>query len=210
MPRLTQRGSGVAVLSNDDRAIAWFPDAGSDVGVSVYSDLDEARLRAEGLVAQLGPRQYVTTSASTTSGVTRIVAASLRKGVVLGAAWVGVAVNGAGLTLAKVGVWNTAGALLAGTGDFSAGLSAGAANRGASASFATPYVVPADGLYYVGLLQVGTTPAQVGLLSNTAAAVGWPLVGTVMPHGSLSGQTDLAGFTPPLLVSAVNPWIGFS
>ena len=211
MPRLIQRGIGVAVLSNDDRAIAYFPDAGGDIGSAAYSDLDEARMRAEGLVAQTTNRVNVIGTGSPGSGNARLAGIYLRKGTVLTNGWVTVSANASGLTLAKLGLWRPSdGVLVAGTADLSSGLSAGSPPRLNQCALSAPYTIPADGLYYVGLLQVGTTPAVLMATASQSAAA---LPGAYIPYGALTSQTDLANYTPSGATpgqSSVVPWYGFS
>jgi hypothetical protein len=210
MPSLSQRGGGIVIKDNADKAVAYFPStAGADMSVSPYGDsADEQRALAEGLVAQTGPRQYAAVSIGLAASTTYLVGLYLRRGTTLTNGWVNVGTNGTGLTLAKIGLWGVNGQLLVGSSDFSAALNAGAVWRAAQAPLPTPYTVPADGFFYAGIVQVGTTPALVVGLNGTVAANGLP--GAAWPTGAVSGTADLASFTPPPALGPRTPWIGFS
>ena len=210
MPKLIQRGQGVALTTNEDKAVAWFPDSGPDVGQTPVDGADVLRMRAEGLVAQTAPRQGMVSSVATGAGTFRMTAIYLRRGLVLTNGLFGVGTNGSGVTLAKLGLWRSDGTLLAGTADFSADVNTGSTPRLVTEALSAPYTVPADGGYYAGLLTVGGTSPNVGCTAglNTCAF----RIGTALwPVAAYTGQADLANFVPAsVTVSGSAPWIGFT
>jgi hypothetical protein len=209
MPRLESRGNAVVIKDNQDRSVAYFPPSVGEIAVSPYGDsLIEQRALAEGLVAETASRLSAVGTSGTSTGVGRLAGLYLRRGMVLTNGWVVVSTNGTGVTLAKIGLWRPSdGALVAGSSDQSANINAGTAGRAQNFPLTPAYTVPADGFFYAGILQVGTTPAVIVVTGNQSVAA---LPGFPAPHAALSGQSDLAGYTPPLGSSAVAPWIGFS
>lgn len=175
-----------------------------------FHTYDELLTIAEGFIAQTGSRKYVFGTSTTSAGTLRMAAVYLRAGMVLTNGWVSVATNGTGVTLAKVGVWKTDGTLLVATGDMSANINAGTVPRGQSGAFTAPYTVTADGLYWVGVLQVGGTPAILAEIGSNSTG-SWSASGVLNPCPALSGQTDAVTFNPASLVSnGVIPWIGIT
>lgn len=177
-------------------------------GPSGASALDELRGVGEGFAAQTGPRQEMRAAASTISGTLTLVSIYLRAGTVLTQTHIGCAGN-APPTLAKVGIWDQAGNLLRASASFHAALASGSIPRDVPAALTSQLTVPADGVYYVGLLQIGTA-ATVGLLGTNNAG-SWALAGKPWPIALLPAQTDAVSFSPASLVaSALTPWIGLT
>jgi hypothetical protein len=82
---------------------------------------------------------------------------------------------------------------------------------GKSAALTAPYTVPADGLFYAGFLQIGATPASVGLLGTNGTTGSWALPGMPWPMAAFSGMADAVTFNPASLApSGQAVWIGFS
>jgi hypothetical protein len=212
MPRLESRGNAVVIKDNTDKTVGYFPPSVGDMMTSPYGDsTDEQRALAEGIVAQTGPRQSATGSVSTPAGTMCAVTLFIRRGTLLTNGLLVVGANGTGVTLAKVGLWSTTGALLAASSDQSANVNAGTIWRVQSFPLSVPYTVLTDGLFYAGVLQVGGTPASIIQFSATPAisGAGGALAAFPVPWGA-TNQADLAAFTPPLAISARVPWIGFS
>ena len=114
----------------------------------------------------------------------------LRAGDVITGVAVGVTTNSASLTLSRVALYSTAGALLASSASAPTALDAAAGSR-ARMAFSATYTVPADGAYYAAILQVGTTPATLtrGINNNTNDRMGD--TSKVYPFVAQTGQADL-------------------
>lgn len=144
-------------------------------------------LTAQQIVSETFPRGAVQGAGAPTSGDVLVGMVGLLEGDAVSNVYVAVNVLASGLTLAKVGIWDLNGNLLASSADISSSLTAtGMKQLALSATFRA---TRQDG-YYVGLVQVGTTPAQLMRgISNTfiSSATG----GGFRPVGIHAGQTDL-------------------
>lgn len=182
------------------------------LGVYVAPAADQdLRTNAEGFVAQTGPRQTIVSSASSGGNHLRLSVIYFRKNTILSAGWCSVGTNGSGLTLVKIGIFRLDGTLVGATQDMSAAMMAGTTPHPASANFPSPITIPADAAYYVGIVQVGTTPASISMIggNNTGS---WQNGSAAWPSADLSGQNDIAGNINPasFAASGVVPWLGFT
>lgn len=109
------------------------------------------------------------------------------------------------ITTLKVGLFDSAGNLLASSANQTTNIGAG---TNQSVALSTPYVAPADGLYYLGLVVVATTPgglAAAGSATGKEGAFGTGAKGAIVK----AGQTDI----PASLGTAQTdtpPWFGWN
>lgn len=142
---------------------------------------------AQGLVTETFPRHANASNQAPSSGDLVASMVGLLEGDVVTDVYVIVGTAASGLTLAKVGIYDLNGYLLASSADISASLGTqGMKQLALSAPF---HATRQDG-YYVGLLQVGTTPAAIrransSTFDSSACGTGF------RPNGVQSGQTDL-------------------
>lgn len=118
-----------------------------------------------------------------------------------------VTANGSSITLAKVGVYDLSGVLLASSADVDTTFSSGSVPRKQVTALSSPYRVIDDRGLYVAFLNVngGGSPTILRGNDNNSAQIGsggWP-------YWSQTGQTDLPATATP--ASATNaPWMGVS
>lgn len=139
-----------------------------------------------GYIAQTFPIQFTTTVGLMAGGSLLAGLISLRKGekVTNGHAWITTA--GASLTLSKIGLYSTAGVLLASTADLgtswqSTGLK--------THVFTTPYTALEDAVFYIALLATGGTLPQTNRLNSPLAFVA--LSEKPFPVATQASLTDL-------------------
>lgn len=112
---------------------------------------------------------------------------------------------GSSLTLVKFGLYSSAAALLASTADVKADF-AGTGEK--TAALSSPYTVTANGVYYLAVLGVGTTPPTLAgftLNSGTQEAVG----DGVRLSGQQVSQSDLPS-TATIAATGTLAWLGVS
>lgn len=98
---------------------------------------------------------------------------------------------GSGLTLAKMGLWSSAGTLLRATADFHSTLTTSFNDN----ALTSPYQIPTTGGYYIGFVAVGTTGPSLVRSVATAAISGASLNSGALLTGSAATQTDAANIT---------------
>jgi hypothetical protein len=145
--------------------------------------------RAQGFRGETFSRVSAVGGTAFASGDQRAVLIAMRKGEKVSSLLRQVTVAGSGVTLAKAGIWDSAGTLLASTADFSAAV---AATGVISAPLTSSWTAPADGAYYVGDVYVGGTPPT--LLRGSSGITGY--TGQALPGAKPvsvgnSGKTDL-------------------
>lgn len=169
-----------------------------------------------GRFAETFPFPAATSSNIQTSGTVYFTPIGLLGGDVVTSIQVGVATAGATFSGigSKVGIYSAAGAsatLVASSGDVSASVSStGVKSLAVSLqSNNQPFVVPADGAYYIAWLTIATTP-PVGLRSAVGSANTLGLVSgaTVGYGGSQAGQTDLPATATIAFNSQSVYWFG--
>jgi hypothetical protein len=185
----------------------------------VSSRIDRAQRRtrqdflssAEGFITQEPGNLGVVQSASipvTTAGngIAYFTMIGLRAGEVVTNLITYMTVNGAGLTLTKLALFDTTGVRLAVSADVSATFTSGAAKLGV-VPLITPYAVPADGAYYAAWLSVGTTGPTLARGNGTFDAIA--TAGKARRFGKQASQTDMPS---PATIIAGGPafWFGVS
>ena len=182
--------------------------------VDVYNSVDPYVLlrTAQGIVAETCPRATITGGGAMVSGTVYYMQIELVRGQILTTSHIVVGTAGSAVTFAKIGLYDTAGLLLASTADQT---SAWATVGVHSQAFTAPYTVPTTGLYYAAWLCVASTTvpasgiASAPQVPNVGNGVAAPSGGLVF--GSLVSQVDLpasgaiAAGTAPALI-----WVGFS
>lgn len=132
---------------------------------------DGITLAAQGLIAQTFDRQLATLQTIMVSQNVYYMLIPLRQGQVITSLSIAVNTVSASSTLFRMGLYNSAGALVASTVNAPT-LTETSGIR--TANLSAPYTVPASGGYYVALLSDGGTPPVVfrASLSVIAQAVG--------------------------------------
>jgi hypothetical protein len=162
---------------------------------------------AQGLTGESFPRAMSSGSFAPAAGDQRAVLVGLNAGERIANLYAHVTVAGTGLTLAKLGVWDSAGSLLASTADLSATFNSGTGPKGGALSSAL--TVPADGGYYVGAVFVGGTPPT--LLRGTSGITGYTgqaVSGGAPPSVGNTAKTDIGTMT--ITASGNAPWLGWT
>lgn len=156
-------------------------------------DRTSLALSTRGLIAETFPVGTSTSNSTATAGSWFGGIVGLRAGDVVTGLGVIVAGNATTSTLVKLGLWSSAGTLLASTADQSASFNAGAANRFQSAALSSAYTVTADGGYYLGIVCVGGTGPS---LFRGSAGASVQMNSGAFNHATATGQTDAATVTP--------------
>jgi hypothetical protein len=167
------------------------------------------RILAEGLGLKGQSHDKVAGGATTTTGSQRVYyrAVPLRAGDVVSSATVLVDTAAASATLAKVGLYDAAGARLAISSDFSSSLSGTGFITG---TFTAAYTVPTDGLYYLAFLNVAGTGAAIWVASIGSNSKITAAIGASPKHtGQQDSQVDLPA-TATIAGSGVAIWIGWA
>lgn len=172
---------------------------------------------AQGLLAQSGINRLYTgaSNAGLVSGTCYFQQIYLRAGELISNAYMAIGTAAAGLTLAKLALWDTVtGALLASSADQSA---AWAATTGLKqVPFLSPYAPPAGNAYYIGWLALAATmPAMalssVSIPAATRIGLSGGIGGRPILFGSQAGLSDLPG--PLTIAAGATPgtfWFGVS
>lgn len=162
---------------------------------------------AQGYGGEVYPRMNAGTSSTPTSGDQRGTLCGLFAGEVITNIYCQVTAVGTNVTLAKAGIWNTSGTLLASTADLSSSqFASGTGIKGGALS--SPYTVTADGGYYIGFIFVASSSPTIlrnaNVTGNTGAGVGSG-VPFAFAH---TGQSDITNAT--VTASNLAHWFGWS
>lgn len=162
-------------------------------------------LRGQGLIAESFNRQGGGSSGVTVSGQAAFHGVGLLAGDVITKAVVIIGAAGSGVTLSKVGLYDSAGNRLAVSAD--QGVSWETIGK-KEISFISPYTIPVSGWYYLAFIVTATT-TQPSMLRNATILYNQAIGTGSVPYGSMSGQTDLpvsATISPNLAGNAY--WMG--
>lgn len=150
-------------------------------------DRNQQKILGRGYSGETYQLDTVVTSVNMTSGDCRAVSTGLLAGDkitnIIFFAWAAIST----ITTLKVGVFDSSGALLASSANSTTNV---AANTLASYPLSTPFTVPSDGLYYLGLVVVATTPGQLGMSgggNGKESVIGTGAKGALLK----SGQSDI-------------------
>jgi hypothetical protein len=173
------------------------------------SRLDALRA-AQGLLAETHPKLYFgVPAAAPTSGTVYFAQIYLDAGVTLTQSQIAIMIVGVTCTMARVGIWDRGGNLLASTANQAAAWES-LGNK--TQALTSPFTPAISGPYYAGLIEVAATapaflsaPSATNKIGMSPGRPGFPAY-----IGSQDGQTDLPGAlviapgTAPSL-----PWIAF-
>lgn len=169
---------------------------------------DDEAVNGQGLFAETFQSSNAQGATAPSTGVIVSGLVQLRRGEVVTNIVTKVSSNGSTLSLAKVGIANTSGTVLASSADAAASFTSGTTPRAQSVALSSAYTVPSDGAYYLQAVFVGTTAPTLVRGVNLAAACVSPGSG-VLPFGqSSSGKTDLT--TSAVTAASVSYWFGVS
>lgn len=183
--------------------------ASSDAAVAA---LLNPALVAQGLIAQTYDRSGGAPSlALLVDGTAYFTAIPLFSGSTVTNISVPVSVAAVGMTLSKVGLYDSAGNRLAVSADQGA---AWESTGMKTIAVVTPYAVPTSGLYYAALVAKATVTLPTVLRSSSGIGTlvtGMTAIGAgKLPVGTLTAQTDLAATAAITLGSPSSLWIGIS
>lgn len=170
----------------------------------------EMLTRAQGLIAETVNRNNSFTTAVLISGSVYYVSVPLLAGDVVTNLITMVGTAGVGVTVSKMGLYNAStGARLAVSADQA---TAWESTGIKTVPMVTPYVVPANGVYYAAIIAVaGTVPGFPRLLTTTgttpATFIG-AINGGIQPMAIQTGQTDLPLTATFAATAGQWPWIG--
>lgn len=160
----------------------------------------------EGLLGETFDRIMMSSAQTPTSGTVYSTLIGLRAGTVVANISVICAATAAGVTLLKVGLYNTAGTQLASSAESSASFNSSGLK---TLAMTTPYTIPADGVYYCSFISVtgGSNPTIAGTGSFTNRNL--PVGSSPRRTSDQSGQTDLP--SPATFANGtVGLWFGIS
>ena len=175
--------------------LALFPDQATgdispaDLRRLVVSVMErKVRLAAEGLIAETFDRRTAQGNSQMADGAVYYLGLPLMAGQVVTSIAIVVGTAGTGLTLSKVGLYDSAMNRVA----LSAEQGSSWQSTGVKVvALTSPYTVVASGLFYAAVIAKGTTvPSLLRSLLTTDLA-GTALPGALSPHGAQTGQTDL-------------------
>jgi hypothetical protein len=215
-----QNSSGANTLLEDSNLIAGtaglfgyisgapgtiLPGVALTTKVGSITRRERSRLSALGMKGETFSRYRVAAGFGFPTGDMRAVLVGLCAGDQIIAVYAGMTQANASISLVKMGVWSIAGTLLASTADVSANFTSGSGIRGGALT--APWVAPADGGYYVGMVLTGTgSPTllrdQSSGLSNFPAAA---FNGGAPEAISASAQSDIGNFAS-VAGSSTAPW----
>jgi hypothetical protein len=119
---------------------------------------------------------------------------------------------GSGVTLSKMGIYSSTGALLASTADQGTSWQSSIGLK--TMPLTTPYVVPVTGVYYLGILCVFTTTGPtVSRICSGGVFPQFAMPGALSAYYAQTGLADLpnpATFTTTNVTTAFVPWCGLS
>jgi hypothetical protein len=180
---------------------------------SQVSDLDLRKERyqiavdAQGLKGEAFPRSNLGNSSLTTQRMNGTLL-GFREGDVVTNVCCALQANGATLTLAKIGLYSTAGVLLASTAESSSSFTSGAPKT-ISLPLTSPYTILTQGGYYIAILVVGTTMPNV-YRGGVVAGTGLAFSGGVRFNNSQAGLTDLPANATFADADNLVVWFGWS
>src|SRR5882672_9325394 len=168
--------------------------------------------KARGLLAETIPQDVQLGAGAPVSGTLYFQQIFLQAGQVLTTSHINTGFLGVLVTFGKIGLYNTAGALLIATADQGA---AWATLGRHSQNFTAPFTVPTTGIYYMGILCLATTtmPRWAAIMSPSVNNVGLgeALAGKPLYYGSQTGLTDLPNpMTVAIGTAPAKWWIGLS
>lgn len=150
-------------------------------------DRNQQKLLGRGYTGETYPLDAVVTSVAVTSGDCRATAVGFLAGDkitnVIFLTWSAIST----VTTLKVGLFDSSGNLLASSANSTTNA---AASTLASYALSAPYTIPADGLYYLAVVIVATTPGQLGMSgagTGKESAIASAAKGAVVK----SGQSDM-------------------
>lgn len=196
------------VLSTDEFVLARSGTtkkiAGVDLATAMGGTRNDLVLSARGLIAETIDEKACNVTSAPGSGVLVAGLVGLRAGDVITNVAVHVVSNGTGVTLAKVGIYDVSGNLLASSADVDTSFTSGSANRKQVTAFSSPYTVVSDGGYYLAVLFVGgTSPTILRANTSTSAAIS----GSALAYGAQGSLSDLPD--PMTLAAGTNStWLG--
>jgi hypothetical protein len=160
----------------------------------------QLELDALGIIVQTMDQKVCDQAIAPTAGNLNAALVGLVTGDVVTSIVLHVVSNGSGVTLAKVGLYDQSGTLLASSADVDTTFTSGSVPRKQVTNLSSPYTVTSDGAYYLAFVTVGgTSPTLLRASTRTSAAI----AGGVLPYGALSGQTDLpSSITLPAAVNS--------
>jgi hypothetical protein len=172
---------------------------------SSVPDRDDARIAAQGLLAEAFPLATNVSSIAAVAGSAYGMLVGLLAGDIVTSVVCNMVSAGSGMTLVRFGLYSRAGVRLAQTADVKASYNSGGANKFAHA-LSAPYTVPTTDGYYLAVIMVGGTPATLVRGNSGFATAAAP--GGVAPWGAQAAQSDLptnlvlAGSVPAIWVAA--------
>jgi hypothetical protein len=144
-----------------------------------------------------------------TSGTVNFSPVGLLKGDVVTNIWVRVTTLASGFSGigAKVGLYTTAGVLLASSADVQASLGSTGTKL---LPLTTPYTITSDDVYYLAIITIASTPPVMvrGVLGSTVALLAG--TGTASYCGHDVSETDLPATAAILYTSGTNYWMAVS
>lgn len=148
---------------------------------------------AQNILAETFPRTGTHGTNTLGTGNIRFGGLFLAAGDAVTSLGVFVSTAGSGLTLARIGLYTKDGVLLGASASNTAGFQA---TGWKIEALAAPVTIPQDGLYYAGVLNVGTTGATITVATSTGAGGASPFdqptsSGIYRLAGTQSGQADL-------------------
>lgn len=147
-------------------------------------DRNQQKVIARGYTGETYPLDAVTQQIGLTSGDTRATLAGFLAGdVVTNILFLALA-NIQTITILKVGIWDSGGTLRGNSANQTTNVNAGTLQ---SYALSTPFTVPEDGSYYLGICVVATTPGQLGFTGGGAgkeSAVGSGVKGALLKSGN--------------------------
>lgn len=129
---------------------------------------DQAKRNGLGYADEVFPRDDITTALAFTSGDCRASSVGLLAGDKVTNVLVSVSAAVQTITTLKVGLYDSSGALLASSANATTNLATGIS----SFALSTAYVIPADGLYYLGVVIVATTMGSLGAATSVVGKEG--------------------------------------
>lgn len=163
--------------------------------VGTLARRERARLRGLGMRGETYPRHLSSNAFVHAAGDQRAVLVGLNAGDTISGIYAGLTSAGT-VTLVKMGVWGSNGTLLASTADVSANFGSGMASALRGGAFFTPWVAPATGVYYVGMVAVGSLGPTI-LRAPSSGLTNFPggsFNGGSPESISVSGKTDIGSF----------------
>lgn len=163
----------------------------------------DVRLAGLGIIAETFPQVVIAGSTIMIDGTVYWMAIPLQAGQVVTGAVIAISTGGAGVSLSKLGLYDSAINRLALTADQGAAWNSSGLKQ---AAFTAPYTVPVTGIYYFAMVAKTATTMPTpwrGVASGTGAA---GLTGKPAPYGTQQTQTDLPNPGTLGATSAIGYW----